>query len=177
MSELERRSASAAAASWRGYLRGRGQAAFGFDYRDGSVVAANDLPEAIRAAARKGEIHVEARPDAQIVNVPITLRDQMLGALTFSVPPDRVIGEREMDMLRTVANRLGVALESNRLLEQTQAQAQRERKASEIGSLLLSETDLEAVIGLAAENFNEALGAVHTRIRLEPKVLTGEAQP
>ena len=49
-------------------------------------------------------------------------------------------------MLRTVANRLGVALESNRLFEQTQAQAQRERKANEIGSMLLSETDIEAVL-------------------------------
>ena len=72
-------------------------------------------------------------------------------------------------MLRTVANRLGVALESNRLLEQTQAQAQRERKASEIGGLLLSETDMEAVLELAVDNFNEALGAVHTRVYLEPE--------
>jgi GAF domain-containing protein len=106
--------------------------------------------------------------------VPITLRDQVLGALTFAIPADRSISERQVDMLRTVANRLAVALESNRLLEQTQAQAQRERKANEIGSVLLSETDLEAVVSLAAENFNEALGAIHTRVYLEPGVFAGD---
>ena len=82
-----------------------------------------------------------------------------------------------MDTLRIVTSRLAVALESNRLFEQTQAQAQRERKASEIGSLLLSVTDIDAVLNLAAENFNEALGAVHTRVVLDPGIVTEEAQP
>ncbi len=177
MSELQRRSESAASSSWRGYLQGRGQTSFGFDYHGGNVVASSDLPDQIRHAVQRGEIFVEPHADKQIVNVPITLRDQVLGALTFSLPLDRPLAERQIDMLRTVANRLGVALESNRLLEQTQAQAQRERKASEIGSILLSETDIEAVLGLAAENFNEALGAIHTRVYLDPGVLAGEAQP
>lgn len=108
--------------------------------------------------------------------MPIILRDQRLGALTFTVPAERGVDERQIEMLRTVVNRLSVALENNRLFEQTQAQAQRERKASEIGSLMLSETDIEAVLEVAAENFNEALGAVHTRVYLEPGVLSGEAQ-
>ncbi len=177
MSELQRRSEGTAAAGWTRYLQGRGQAGFGFDYKPGSIVASSDLPEQIRRAVQAGDVYIEAREGEQIVNVPITLRDQVLGVLTYSLPPERTISERETDMLRTVANRLGVALESNRLLEQTQAQAQRERKASEIGNLLLGETDIEAVLDVAAQNFNEALGAIHTRVTLEPKILSGEAQP
>lgn len=177
MAELQRRSEGTATAEWTRYLQGRVQAGFGFDYRPGSIVAASDLPEQIRRAMRAGDVYLETRPGEQIVNVPITLRDQVLGALTYTLPPERAVGERELEMLRTVANRLGVALESNRLLEQTQAQAQRERKASEIGSLLLSETEIEALLNMAAQNFNDALGAIHTRVQLEPQVFTGEAQP
>lgn len=177
MSELQRRSESAAGVGWSRYLEGRGQEGFGFDYDNGSIMPASDLPEAIRQTVEQGDISIERRETDQIVNVPITLRDQRLGALTFTVPAERAIDERQIEMLRTVSNRLSIALENNRLFEQTQAQAQRERKASEIGSLLLSETDIEAVLELAAENFNEALGAVHTRVYLEPGILSGEAQP
>ena len=176
MSELQRRSENAAALGWTSYLQGRGQSGFGFDYDHGNIVSSGDLSEQIRAAIQRGEIYIEPHAGKQIVNVPITLRDQVLGALTFTIPENRAINERQIEMLRTVANRLGVALESNRLFEQTQAQAQRERKANEIGSMLLAETDIDAVLNLAAENFNEALGAVHTRVYLEPGVLSGEAQ-
>jgi len=177
VSELQWRSESVAAQDWGRYLRGRGQSGFGFDYRGGTIVSAGDLTPQILRAIGRGEIHIERRDDAQIVNVPITLRDQILGALTFTLPLDRQISERQMDTLRIVTSRLAVALESNRLFEQTQAQAQRERKASEIGSLLLSVTDIDAVLNLAAENFNEALGAVHTRVVLDPDSMTEEAQP
>lgn len=177
VSELQWRSESVAAQDWGRYLRGRGQSGFGFDYKGGTIVSAGELTPQIRQAIRHGEIHIERRDDSQIVNVPITLRDQILGALTFTLPPDRSISERQMDTLRIVTSRLAVALESNRLFEQTQAQAQRERKASEIGSLLLSVTDIDAVLNLAAENFNEALGAVHTRVVLDPGIVTEEAQP
>jgi GAF domain-containing protein len=175
MSELQRRSENAATLGWTSYLQGRGQNGFGFDYDHGNIVSSSDLPEQIRAAIKQGEIYVEQRGNNQVVNVPIALRDQVLGALTFTIPENHAVNERQIEMLRTVANRLGVALESNRLFEQTQAQAQRERKANEIGSILLSETDIDAVLNLAAENFNDALGAVHTRVYLEPGVLSGEA--
>ncbi len=176
VSELQWRSESVATQDWGRYLQGRGRSGFGFDYQDGRIISASDLPPEIHRAISRGQIHIERGADAQLVNVPITLRDQILGALTFRIPLDRTVSERQIDTLRTVTNRLAVALESNRLFEQTQAQAQRERKASEIGSLLLGATDIDAVISLAAENFNEALGAVHTRVVLEPGVVTGEVQ-
>ncbi len=178
MTELQQRSQSAATAAWSQYLEGRGQSGFGFDYDGSMVVPASSLSDDIRQAVERGEITRERRDDLQVVHVPITLRDQIIGAFTFNLPHDRTIGERQLEMLRTVANRLGVALESNRLLEQTQAQALRERRASEIGSVLLSATDVETVLDLAASNFNEALGAVQTRVYLDPARLahSGEVQ-
>lgn len=176
MSELQRRSETAASVGWARYLEGRGQEGFGFDFADGGIAPASDLPDSIRQTVERGEIAIEQGDAEQTVSVPIILRDQRLGALTFTVPAERGVDERQIEMLRTVVNRLSVALENNRLFEQTQAQAQRERKASEIGSLMLSETDIEAVLEVAAENFNEALGAVHTRVYLEPGILSGEAQ-
>ncbi len=176
MTELQQRTQTVAGTSWSRYLQGRAQGGFGFDYEGGNLLAATDLPDEIRQAVQQGDIFVAAQDGAQQVNVPILLRNQVLGALTFTIPGERSINERQIEMLRTIASRLGIALESNRLLEQTQAQAQRERKANEISSLLLSVTDVDDVLDLAANNFNEALGAVRTRVYIEPGALTASGE-
>jgi GAF domain-containing protein len=121
----------------------------------------------MRSALKTGEVQVEVADDAQIINVPITFRDQTLGAMSFTVAKDQEISERQLEMARIVSNRLALALENTRLFEQSQAQVQRERKASELGNLLLGSTDVAAMLEMAAESFNEALGAVQTRIYVE----------
>jgi GAF domain-containing protein len=154
--------------AWIRYLQMRGKAALGFDLTDDHIIkAASDLPETMRSALKTGEVQVEKADDGQIINVPITFRDQTLGAMSFTVAKDQEISERQLEMARIVSNRLALALENTRLFEQSQAQVQRERKASELGNVLLGSTDVAAILELAAESFNEALGAVQTRIYVE----------
>jgi GAF domain-containing protein len=131
---------------------------------------ADGMPESIQSALETGDISIEEDADDQLVRVPITLRGQTLGAMAFRVPKgNQTIGLRQKELMNSVVQRLGLALENKRLFEQSQSQAQRERKANEVGSTLLSTTDIEAVLQLAADNFNEALGAVQTRIYLQPE--------
>ncbi|HLU11923.1 MAG TPA: GAF domain-containing protein [Oceanobacillus sp.] len=171
-SEMQRRDRQMVVSGWNTYLQSRGQL-FGYDLQNqnGNLVPAADLPPEIRAALERGDVFVEPREGEQIINAPIVFRGEVLGAMSFAVPADRPVSERDLEMVRTVANRLGVALENNRLLEQTQAQAQRERKASEVANVLLTATSIETLIELAADNFNEALDAIYTRIYLEPGVV------
>jgi GAF domain-containing protein len=82
-----------------------------------------------------------------------------------------VITEKDLDVAQQIAQRLAIALENKRLFEQSRSQAFRERKAGEIAGLLIGATDVESVLSLAADSFNEALGAVSTRIHLQPDVL------
>jgi GAF domain-containing protein len=133
-----------------------------------SLVSASDLPPAVRMTLERGDVFIERVNNRQVISAPIVYRTQMLGAMTFEVATDRSLGESELELVRTVSNRLGIALENNRLFEQSQAQVQRERKASDVGGLLLTATDIEQVLALAAETFNEALGATHTRVSLQP---------
>jgi hypothetical protein len=51
----------------------------------------------------------------------------------------------------------------------------REQKASEITSQLIGSTDVRAVLDLAADQFREALGAVNTRIFIQPDVVAEPA--
>lgn len=160
--------------AWNSYIGARGKYAIGFDL-DGqnaaTLIPASDLPEPIQAALQQGEMHIETVGEEQIINVPIIFRNQTLGAMSFAIPQGQSLTERQIEMVQTVSERLALALENARLFEQSQAQAARERKASEIGSRLIGATDVSAVLNIAAASFNEALGAVHTQIYIQPDML------
>jgi GAF domain-containing protein len=166
--QRERRGVSS---MWSTYLQGRGKTMIGYNIEADNTPTpfpATDVPETLEATLQSGELHVESAGDEQIVNVPITFRDQTLGAMSFAVPKGQELNERQIEMAQIVAERLALALENTRLFEQSQAQANRERKASEVSGLLIGATDVYSVLNLAAQNFNEALGAIHTRIYIQP---------
>lgn len=179
--EMRRTAEKVIGSDWTRYLEGRAQMAFGFDLAREHVsgdlrpVPAYDVPEALRPALERGEVVVEQTDFEQVISIPIIFRGETLGAMSFAVPKDKPLNERQLDMARTVADRLAVALENTRLFEQTQAQAYRERKASEAASTLIGATDVRAVISVAAETFNEAMGAVFTRVYLQPDLIAEPA--
>lgn len=172
--ELRRDEQGGVAAMWDDYVADRGVQVVGFDLdaADAIPVPARDLPEIMqRAGDLNDDYQIEQVGDEQRVVVPIKLRGETLGAMAFTIPPGQNVSEKQVAMARNVAFRLATALENKRLFEQSQAQASRERKANEIASTLIGATEVDTVLSLAADNFNEALGAVRTRIHLQPGVL------
>lgn len=168
----ERRERQATTQAWVNYLKQRGMDYMGFDINSSmdepnpAVALTDDLQPAIQT----GEISLRYEGEQQILSVPIILRGYTLGAMSFRVPEgSQTIGPRQQELIRSVVQRLGLALENKRLFEQSQAQAQRESKANEVGSLLLSSTDIDTVLKMAADSFNQAMGAVQTQIRLRPE--------
>lgn len=69
-----------------------------------------------------------------------------------------------------MAERLALALENTRLFEQSQSQALRERKASEVSTALIGATDVRVVLNMAAEQFKDALGAMNACL-IQPETL------
>lgn len=158
---------------WVNYMQQRGMQTLGYDFdaTTRQVQPAENLPAQLRTALKDGQVRVEQHADRQTMLIPILLRDEVLGAMTFDAPR---ITDSQKEMAQQVANRLALALENKRLFEQSQAQANRERRAGEAAELLISATEVDTVLNLAATTFNEAMGAVKTRIHLAPEVM---AQP
>lgn len=158
--------------TWRDYLQEQGVDYLGYDMATmmDDPIEANHLSDEIQAAIQTGDITVRQDGKQQVVSVPIQLRGQTLGAMSFKVPiGSQVVGARQQELINNVVQRLSLALENKRLFEQSRTRAQRESKANEIGNLLLSSTDVNTVLQLAARSFNETLGAVQTQIRLRPE--------
>ena len=176
ITELRRRVDHNLGGVWEQYFQSRHQQLFGFDVngRTMELTPATDLPAHLKPAMLKGEIVIEPGQREQIINLPITRRNEVLGAMSFVVPGNQKISDRQIEMARSVANRLSVALDNARLVEQSQAQANRERKAGEVSNILLGQQEVHDLLDTAAASFQEALGAVYTRIYIEPGALREE---
>ncbi len=144
---------------------------FDIDGKKGNITAADELPETLAKALQAGEVIVEKDADSALISIPIMLRDEVLGAMQFRT---QKLSRRQEETAQKIADRLAIALENRRLFDQSQAQANRERKASEVANMLITATEVDAVLDLAANSFNEALGAVQTRIHLQPHVIHNE---
>jgi GAF domain-containing protein len=170
--EMRRKADQIVGSEWSAYLEGRSKDAYGFDLKQDNeiaLVSANDLPVELRPALQSGETVVETTADGQIINVPIMLRNEILGAMAFTLPRNQAVSERQLEMAKVVSERLALALENARLVEQSQNLALRERKASEVASILIGQQEVDSLLNIAAQNFNEALGAIYTHIYLEPE--------
>jgi GAF domain-containing protein len=168
---LQNEQAGGIVSDWEQYLAQRGFESIGYDIDDQQQVSdlfVDDMPDVLRAVFETGEVVVSEQDNMQHVGIPISFRDAVVGAMCFSVPIQMPITARKRDFLRSVTERLAMALDNKRLLEETRIRAQREHKANEIGSELLRSSDVKRVLQDAVVRFNEALGAVSTRIYLQP---------
>jgi GAF domain-containing protein len=170
LQELEQSSrAGFAADTWRTYFDQYGGGTLGFDLSSDTfdLVNAADLTPTLRQALTTDGLVESKDGDQNVLSAPILLRGELLGALSFKLPRGAQANDRQREVITSVVQRLGLALENKRLLQQSQAQANRESKANEVAGVLLSSTDVKTVLQLAAQQFTDALGAVNTHIHLQ----------
>ncbi len=138
-----------------------------------------DRPE-IRQAIQTGRPSIlqpngrdRKKGQAPALAVPIRLHDQVIGVLDVqALEPDRQWKEDELNIVEAIAERLALALENARLLEDAQHRAERERLVSEITTKVRATTDPQAMIQVAMEELQKALGG--SRVHIVPQVVSGE---
>ncbi len=126
-----------------------------------------DLPAPLRDKMLAGDTWVDSSSGSSVVYLPIAFRDELLGAMSFVLPPDRQPTERQLELARGIAERLGAALDNARLVEQSRIRSERESRANIVGQRLLGVTDVQALLDRAADEFRSALGAVYTRVEVQ----------
>lgn len=156
---------------WETYFQDPDHSTFGLDGK----LSANHFVEATELTPQmkqvlshsKSDVHIVKEKNKSILNIPIMQNERLLGFMTFELPPDRIITDREMETARIISQRLAMALENKRLFEESQARANRERKASETANALMGATDVRSVMERAIEQFNNLLGAINTEIHIQ----------
>ncbi len=111
---------------------------------------------------------------SSVLTLPIKVRDTVVGYLDTLKPSASVEwSDEDLQIVNTLVDQVGIALESARLYESSLSQAQRERLISEITSRLQGSLDVEAVLSTAAQEIYQAMGLQDVTIVLSEPTAAG----
>jgi GAF domain-containing protein len=146
--------------------------ALGYRYRLTDIEpAAEQSPEARQAWREGRSLITKAEPsesgDVDAVSaaaIPIKLRGQVIGVLSLRSSKDD-IAPRTVAQIEEVADRLAMALENARLLEETQRRARREQLLGEMTARFTQSLDMDTLLQAAVRELgqlpNVAEASVH----------------
>ena len=121
----------------------------------------------MRLAVRRGEIVPGKRDGMAALAIPIKVRDQVVGVLDAYKPQGA--GDwtaEELEVVETLSDQLGIALESARLYQDAQRRAARERLTGEISNKLQQARDMDGLIRQAVQELQSALGASYAVVHM-----------
>jgi GAF domain-containing protein len=158
--------------TWQSHLKGSKEQ-LNFAYVQNSLKTDFEQPSISEDAISQGEPVIalagsEQNPekDQSLVSVPIILRDQVLGVLNIKykgteIPNDLVA------LVSNASDRLALALENARLLEQIQQRADREHLVGDISSKLRAAADIDSILRTTATELGKSLGIDEVRVQLK----------
>lgn len=116
-----------------------------------------------------GDMEMSAPDSDYSLSLPIKVRETVIGYLDTYKPKDSGgWTPDEYDMVTTIIEQLGVALESARLYESSQNQAERERLIGEMASRMRESLNVDAVLRTAVQELRQSLGISQVEVRLKP---------
>lgn len=150
--------------SWRNLTQRREQV--GIRYT-GAALERLDKPvitPQIQKAAQAGNVETSKTDLA----LPITLRGKVIGTINVRVPGGRDWTTDEKDILQSVSDRIALALENARLLEEAQITAGQERALAEMSNKIGSSFRFESILRTAAEELSRVLSGSEVLVQIAP---------
>jgi len=83
--------------------------------------------------------------------VPIQLRGQVIGILNIEFPGKRNWDQDEIDITQSIADRVALAIENARLLQDAQSRAAKERVIGDIAAKLSTSNNMDSIFQTAAQ--------------------------
>jgi FOG: GAF domain len=172
VSSLEESYRSYTRDAWRGHLKGTKEH-LSYVYTNDSLETEFEQPQTAEHALNSGEMMIapagtELNPEQNesLMSVPIVLRDEVLGVLNIRYRGNEIPGDLTT-LLNNASDRLALALENARLLEQIQERADREHLVGEISAKLRSASDIDSILRTTASELGKSLGIDEVRVQLK----------
>ncbi len=117
-------------------------------------------------ASRAGTKETDPEAHLDTFTLPLTVRGQVIGGLDAYIPEGKAWTAEQKQLLETLVDQLGVALESARLFEDTQRRAAREQLISNVTGRIRETLDMETMLRTAAEQMRQVLDLEDLVVRL-----------
>lgn len=106
------------------------------------------------------------------IAVPIIHENKVIGVLDVQEDNPHSLGEADVDLLETISNQLGVALNNADLYARRTTQALRQARLNEISTKIQIAPDIETTLQVAVRELGETLRVNRTSIILNPPSTT-----
>ncbi|HNT74905.1 MAG TPA: cache domain-containing protein [Anaerolineae bacterium] len=166
---IRRASGEASRQGWQQLLQS--QAVAGVHGFEGGVTVGTEgpqgWPDAAQRAAEAGQTVYAAAPgNAAPLAVPVYVRGNVIGVIDTFKPAGNTWTAEEIALAETLAEQLGIALESARLYQDTQRRAAQERLIGLITAKMRESLDMERVLNTTADEIYQTLGLDRLVIQL-----------
>lgn len=161
--------------AWQDYVQTREIRDFE-TIRPGDTVSRDLLLPTLEKALTQGHMATSTRPGSPgtdedtahiTLSIPIKLRDQTIGVLGISRQEKQgAWTEAEQALVETVVDRLALAADGMRLLEDVQHRAARERLLGDVTARMRETLNVESVLQTAVDEIRQALGLDRAAVRL-----------
>jgi len=136
----------------------------------GKALASPIQSEEIAQAIHKGVVirkDKNANQSAKVA-IPIKLGEQIIGAILVQAPDqNRIWSTEEINLLRSISERVGLALDNARLVASSQKRASKERTIEEISQRISAAADMETILQTAVQEIGRALSSADVVIQLK----------
>ncbi len=155
---------------WSDYLHSRRISNLGYTLL-GENLQANAEWSAPMRQAYKGESSVVIRQDQQahIAAIPVRIRNEVVGVIEIERGGDHPWKDIELEMIETLVDRLGLAIENARLYEQATQATQREQIINQISQDVQGASSIDEVLQSALAELSQVLGASRGVVQISPK--------
>jgi GAF domain-containing protein len=120
------------------------------------------------------------QPTSQVIEVPVILRDEVIGYLSLETDHDQLT-EEEQAFVENITNQTAIALENARLLEETERRAVQEQKINELATRFSRALSIEEILRAAVQELGQLPSVAEVSVRLAPTGLepahNGSAAP
>ena len=175
LQEFERNAQQFTQKSWSSRLSAP-KARFGYRYKDSIIerhpLESEEAMEAIQSGERTVTLKSIKETGQTIteVAIPVKLRNTTLGVMNVQFNRDKV-SQNLIHLLETSAERLAIALDNARLLEEIQLQAERDRMVTDITGKIRSSSDIDEILRTAASELGKTLGVSEVVVQLHNPII------
>jgi GAF domain-containing protein len=145
----------------------------GWVYTNKKPLLLNGDIEAETKALGITQIPLDENDDLPLISwlgVPLLLGAEILGAMVVqSLDPAIIFGERERDLLMSIASQASISIQNARLFDETQKSAQQTTAVAEIATNITSILELQHLLETAVHLTQRRFGLYHAHIFLPEK--------
>lgn len=155
---------------WGRYIGANRQPGYQFSDAEGTapLMEASPTPETL-TALETGQEQLQVDETQTRLAIPLKLRGETIGILNIQAPGSREMDADERDIIRAVSERVTLALENARLVEDSQRRASKEQLIGEITSRIGASINMRNVLQTAVEELGRALPGSEVVIQFSPE--------